>query len=94
MNSHVIIRCPECNSEAVYHYGKSHNGKERFICQVCERQFITDTKKLQIEKRPTCPACGKVMHVYMRNNDIIRFRCSGYPQCKTFLKDNPKDLNL
>ncbi len=92
--SRRVIRCPDCNSDAIYHYGKSHNGKDRFICQLCDRQFVADTKKLQIEKRPICPKCGKSMHVYMRNDEIIRFRCSDYPQCKTFIKNNVKKLNL
>jgi len=26
------------------------------------------------------------MHVYMRESETIRFRCSRYPNCRTFFK--------
>ena len=85
-------KCPSCMSEAIYQYGKAHNGKKRYICQVCNRQFILDTHKLEINKRPVCNSCGAFMHVYMRNRNIIRFRCSGYPECKTYYKDCEENL--
>jgi hypothetical protein len=26
------------------------------------------------------------MHIYMRSDSFIRFRCSDYPKCRTFTK--------
>ncbi len=80
------IQCPNCKSEALYRYGKTHNGKKRYLCQVCDRQFIRDSKKLDVKKRPSCHVCGAAMHVYMRKGNLIRFRCSCFPECRTYMK--------
>ena len=80
------IRCPRCHSGAVYRYGKTPTGKKRFCCVVCRRQFVFGSPRREIEERPICPACGSRMHVYMREEGAIRFRCADYPMCRTFLK--------
>lgn len=81
------VFCPRCRSDAIYRYGKTANGKKRYLCQVCRRQFsLKPAGRLGKQERPACPACGKPMHVYMRNGDTIRFRCADYPRCRTFLK--------
>jgi ssDNA-binding Zn-finger/Zn-ribbon topoisomerase 1 len=41
---------------------------------------------LEVKTRPGCPGCGKPMHIYMRSDAYVRFRCSNYPTCKTFHK--------
>ena len=87
--SHALnskIRCPRCNSDAWYKYGKTKNQKDRYLCLVCNRQFVPGTKREEPVARPTCPTCGKTMHVYMRNSRYTRFRCADYPECRTFLK--------
>ena len=33
------VFCPRCRSDAIYRYGKTANGKKRYLCQVCRRQF-------------------------------------------------------
>jgi len=33
-------KCPKCGSEHTVKNGKIHNGKRKFKCQSCERQFI------------------------------------------------------
>jgi predicted RNA-binding Zn-ribbon protein involved in translation (DUF1610 family) len=80
------IRCPRCGSEAIYRFGNTATGKRRFLCQVCSRQFITDysSDKLNLPERPVCTFCGARMHVYMRDAQKIRFRCSRYPGCRGF----------
>jgi transposase-like protein len=80
------IRCPRCDSDAIYRYGKTQAGKKRFCCMVCKRQFVLGSSRREVEERPICPACGSRMHVYMREADAIRFRCAAYPRCRTFLK--------
>lgn len=81
------VSCPRCQSDAIYRYGKTANGRKRYLCQVCRRQFsLNRPERLQAQDRPSCPLCRKPMHVYMRNGDSIRFRCSDYPDCRTFLK--------
>lgn len=89
------IKCPHCQSDAVYRYGTISTGKRRYLCLLCNRQFVNDSSWKDVDRRPICPNCGKLMHVYMREADYIRFRCSHYPACRTFIKlpkeaDKPK----
>ncbi len=79
-------KCPKCGSQALYRYGKSHNGKRRMLCLNCNRQFVIDSRPSTVKDRPRCPICGKKMHVYKYENNVIRFRCSSYPECRTFVK--------
>ena len=84
------VVCPRCASEAIYRYGRTVAGHKRYLCQVCRRQFtLAASIWLSAAERPACPACGKPMHVYMRLAGLTRFRCSDYPNCKTFLKRAP-----
>ncbi len=80
------IICPSCNSDAVYRYGKIKTGKQRFMCIICGNQFTPGASKSQVKGKPVCPECGKQMNVYKLEGNVIRFRCSGYPVCKTFKK--------
>ncbi len=80
------IRCPACGSDAFNRYGRVRSGKQRYCCLVCGRQFVEPGARRPMENRPNCPACGAHMHVYARNGNLVRFRCSNYPDCKTFLK--------
>ncbi|MCX7794142.1 MAG: hypothetical protein N2257_07060 [Thermodesulfovibrionales bacterium] len=81
----TMVKCPVCDSEAVYRYGKIR-GRQRYQCIMCGRQFINGAKKQEIQGRPVCPRCGKLMNLYRIEGDIIRFRCSDYPACRTFKK--------
>ncbi len=78
--------CPRCGSDAVNRYGRISSGKQRFLCLVCGRQFVEDKPHRVIAHRPRCPKCGATMHVYVRRGNVIRFRCAGYPACRTFVK--------
>ncbi len=82
----VEVKCPHCNLDAVYKYGKTWQGKQRFLCLICGRQFTQGTGRYEVRDRPDCPVCGKIMHLYKREDKALRFRCSGYPVCKTFRK--------
>ena len=86
MNEKAPIQCPKCQSDALNRYGKTANGKKRYLCLVCGRQFITNPARKIPQERPTCPKCGKPMHCYKREPDLIRFRCSDYPNCRTYVK--------
>jgi transposase-like protein len=80
------LQCPRCRADAYYRYGKTASGNPRFLCKVCNRQFSIARRKLSEDARPRCPACRKSMHIYMRFGNGLRFRCSDYPRCRTFLK--------
>jgi len=92
MAKNLEIKCPSCNSDALYRYGRAWTGKQRYLCLICGRQFTTGTSRTEGRNNPRCPACGKLMHVYKRENSVIRFRCSSYPACKTFKKLEIKDI--
>lgn len=76
--------CPNCGSDAVYRYGRLPSGKQRYLCILCARQFIIGGKNTY--HRPACSACGSKMHCYRKEGGYIRFRCSQYPECKTYAK--------
>ena len=40
--------CPNCSSEQTVKNGHIHNGKQRFKCNECERQFIENPQKIII----------------------------------------------
>ncbi len=85
------IHCPSCDSDAIYRNGKIKTGAQRFLCLVCGTQFTPTARKSPVKGKPTCPECGKPMNVYKIEGLIIRFRCSGYPVCKTFRKFTMKE---
>ncbi|MEA3437684.1 MAG: IS1 family transposase [Thermodesulfobacteriota bacterium] len=80
------LKCPRCRCDAIYSYGRIKSGKQRYLCLLCNRQFVTDRSRPIIEKRPLCPLCHGKMHVYRREKGNIRFRCADYPNCKGYTK--------
>jgi len=78
------LQCPLCGSEALYRNGHAWTGKQRWVCLICRRQFSLGVERPVVRKRPTCPECRKAMYVYKRETDVTRFRCSGYPRCRTY----------
>ncbi len=42
--------CPNCSSEETVKNGHIHNGKQRFKCNECERQFIENPQKIMISQ--------------------------------------------
>ena len=37
--------CPRCESEAVIKNGRIHNGKPKFACKQCGRQFVANAQQ-------------------------------------------------
>ncbi|MHC1743907.1 MAG: IS1 family transposase [Syntrophobacteraceae bacterium] len=79
------ICCPACSADTYYRYGKTRQGKQKYLCLMCGRQFTPGRKREEIRERPACPSCQSPMHAYKRETGSIRFRCSSYPKCRTFL---------
>jgi len=48
MNS---ITCRYCQSNNVISYGHIHNGKKRYMCHDCHRQFTPDAQKKYISDK-------------------------------------------
>jgi transposase-like protein len=42
--------CPNCSSEKIVKNGHIHNGKQRFKCNECSRQFVENPKKTLIDQ--------------------------------------------
>lgn len=80
------VKCESCGSEAVYRNGRIKTGRQRYLCLVCGSQFTPGAGKVHVKGKPAFHECGKPMNVYKLEGNIIRFRCSGYPECKTFRK--------
>lgn len=80
------ISCPSCGSRAIYKYGWTRN-RQRYICMMCNRQFIPGSERHSPSIRPDCPACGGITHLFKRRKDgNAVFRCSRYPDCRTYVK--------
>jgi transposase-like protein len=80
------LKCPACGSSALYRYGRGRTGGQRFFCMICGRQFTLGAKRVVVQARPTCPLCKTPMHLYKRELEATRFRCSEYPRCRRFTK--------
>lgn len=79
-----IATCPRCGSEALNKYGHLPSGKQRYLCLVCDRQFVWPPAHKPIRNRPLCPVCGNAMHIYVRETNVVRFRCAHYPECRGY----------
>jgi transposase-like protein len=78
--------CPGCGFDTFYRYGRSATGNQRYLCLACGRQFTADGGRPVHSARPSCPRCGKEMYLYKREEGLIRYRCSRYPECRTYQK--------
>ena len=78
--------CPSCGSQAVYKYGRTKS-RQRYICMMCNRQFIPGRQRRGPSTRPDCPVCGGSTHLFKRKKDgYAVFRCCRYPDCRTYVK--------
>lgn len=41
--------CPKCSSGRIVKNGRIHNGKQRFLCHECGRQFVEKPRKKIID---------------------------------------------
>jgi len=39
-NQQTLPKCPSCGSSLVVRNGHIHNGKAKFACKACQRQFV------------------------------------------------------
>ena len=45
-----MASCPNCSSEKTVKNGHIHNGKQRFKCHDCGRQFVENPTKIVIDQ--------------------------------------------
>jgi hypothetical protein len=88
------IVCRNAARKPTYRYGRSKSGKQRFLCLMCNRQFILNPEHIHCKNKPVCAVCGAIMYLYKRDGECMRFRCSRYPECRTYRKqDNERDAH-
>ena len=44
------MKCPSCEREEIVKNGSIHNGKQKYKCKECGRQFIENPKKKRISE--------------------------------------------
>ena len=52
------VKCPSCEADALYRYGRIRTGSQRFICLMCGMQFTPSAKKSAPRGKPVCQECG------------------------------------
>jgi NADPH:quinone reductase-like Zn-dependent oxidoreductase len=57
------------------------------------RPVIIHPTRRNLKNSPSCPKCGDVMHCYMREAEYVRFRCSNYPECKSYFKIGKENID-
>ncbi len=70
-----IVKCPKCNSENIYKYGKTPQGQQKYQCKLCNRQF-TLSSKAKSRKYPECPKCGQSTFLHHDYKFYSNYRCS------------------
>jgi transposase-like protein len=40
-----MMQCPNCHAEDIVKNGSIHNGKQKFLCKQCGRQFVEHPEK-------------------------------------------------
>ena len=43
-----MMICPKCGSDNIVKNGSIHNGKQKFKCKNCQRQFVDNPENKQI----------------------------------------------
>ncbi len=42
------MQCPQCASDQIVKNGSIHNGKSKYLCKECRRQFVADPQDRRI----------------------------------------------
>jgi len=78
------ISCPKCNYNHIfYRYGKDPDGYQKYLCRVCNHQFVPDRPRAgagQIGRPrqrdyPSCPVCGKASFLHHDYEHYSNYRC-------------------
>ena len=47
------MQCPRCQSEQIVKNGTAHNGKPKYVCKDCQRQFVENPESRRISDETT-----------------------------------------
>ena len=48
------MKCPRCEYQEIIKNGKIPNGKQRYKCKNCGRQFVENPQKRRLTKENNC----------------------------------------
>jgi transposase-like protein len=57
--------CPSCGSDQIVKNGSTHNQKQKYQCNVCDRQFIDNPTNISISVEKNCSSidyCWREYH--------------------------------
>lgn len=82
MQNIISIKCPKCNNQKLYRYGKDPDGYQKYQCRSCRYQFAPDRTSVaregagQTDRRyPSCPVCGKASFLHHEHDHYSNYRC-------------------
>lgn len=76
MSKIVPLKCPKCNTNHLYRYGKDKDGYQKYQCRNCKHQFAPENPKTKRERSyPSCPRCGKPSFLHHDYEHYSNYRC-------------------
>lgn len=91
------MNCPACNSEKVIKNGSIHNGKQKFRCKDCGRQFVENPQNKRIPKS-TWDTVDKLLLEKIPIAGISRVTGISEPWLQKYInqkyKDTPKKIEI
>lgn len=101
-NSNDKVKCPKCNSQNVYKFGKCpKTGNQKYQCKVCKHQatFLNPVnngeRKLKGSKKgyPPCPVCNHGTYLHHDYKYYFNYTC-GNKKCRhSFFVIKPNAVN-
>jgi len=86
------MHCPKCNSQNVIKNGGIHNGKLKFMCNNCSRQFVENpTKKIISEE--TWGLVEKLLLEKIPIADISRVTGISEPWLQRYINDKYENID-
>jgi DNA-directed RNA polymerase subunit RPC12/RpoP len=86
----ITQKCPKCNSQKLYKYGKDKIGNQKYQCQICKHQFAERGKrKASNRKYLSCPLCGKASFSHHDYEDYFNYRCGDKKFNHSFFQPKP-----
>jgi len=90
MGKIITQKCPKCNSQILYKYGKDKMGNQKYQCRICKHQFAEGSKrKASNRKYPSCPLCGKASFLHHDYEDYSNYRCGDKKCNHSFFQPKP-----
>ncbi len=94
MTKIVSLKCPKCNNNHLYRFGKDKDGYQKYQCQKCKHQFAPDRPKTERERNyPPCPKCGRPSFLHHDHEHYSNYRCCDKKCNHSFFVPKPTIIN-